>query len=319
MARNTKTLGLVKGRRMRVTRLDGCGRPVYGDGGSVTSNGFTTVAYSANTNDVDEVRVQNANGETIVYEAGSTEFSGFGVEITLGSVDPELVSVMTGQDTVLDAFGNIVGLTVDSKVKMTDLGFALEVWAGAPTGDACDDEAAEGNFGYILIPFLSGGILGDFSVENGEISFTVTGANTKDGNAWGRGPYDVVLNAVGGDTASLVKGPLLQPLTTTTHLLLQSTQVAPPEAQVGTRPLLKRTDAPLASISATVAGNVATLTGTPDPEDGVGIWWEFGDGTWDYVIEDGGDVTHEYEPGTYTVSASTNGTWVTTTVTVPGS
>jgi hypothetical protein len=47
------------------------------------------------------------------------------------------------------------------------------------------------------------------------------------------------------------------------------------------------------------------------------VWYDFGDGTWDYVDAPGAS-NHEYEnPGTYTVRASQNGTWVSTTVTVP--
>ena len=48
------------------------------------------------------------------------------------------------------------------------------------------------------------------------------------------------------------------------------------------------------------------------------VWYDFGDGTWDYVAAPG-DASHTYaSPGTYTVKASQNGVWVSTTVTVAG-
>ena len=47
----TKCLSLVKGRRIRLTELDGCGRPVYGEGSQAVSKGFISVALTANTSE----------------------------------------------------------------------------------------------------------------------------------------------------------------------------------------------------------------------------------------------------------------------------
>jgi hypothetical protein len=319
MARNTKKVALLKGRRIRATRLDACGRPVYGDNGQVTSKGFISVGVTANTNATDEVRVTNAAGETIIYEPSVTEFSGYALEIVLGEVDPDLLSLVTGQPVVLDADGNASGFDVDTKIDLTGQGFALEVWAGAPAGDACDDDDAEGTYGYLLFPFLKGGILGDFSIENGGISFTLTGANTTDGNAWGRGPYDVMLNGAAG---SRVPGPMLTAISPTTALRVLLVDVAPPAVLIGSRPLLRRTDAPLTSVTATTtAGSkVVTFAVAPDPIDGVGVEYDFGDGSWDYKLDDNGNATHTYEEdGDFVVTATTNGQLVSTTVELPAS
>jgi hypothetical protein len=95
---------------------------------------------------------------------------------------------------------------------------------GVP-GVACSGE--QGGFGYLLLPCLQGGVIGDFTIENAAITFTVTGANTKDGNGWGSGPYDVVADA--GGTA----GPLPSPLDPDDHLYVSFTTVAPPEETDG--------------------------------------------------------------------------------------
>ncbi len=309
----TKDLGLVQGVVMRVTRLDGCGRPQFGDGGSVTSEGFVSVGVTANTTDVDEISVQNAKGKTVLYQGGRSNPSGFGLEITFARVDPELIAILTGQETVLDADGNVVGFTVDTAVDVSASGFALEVWSGAPSSDACADDEADGQFGYSLFPFVTGGTLGDFSIENDAVSFSVSGANTKDGNAWGKGPYNVVLN---GTSGSKTAGPLISALTATTALAQILVEVSPPAAVVGARPLLRTTDPAVTTITATVTSKTAALSVTPTVTNGVGVWWDFGDGTWDYVTTGGGATSHTYASGTYTVQASTNGTWVSKTVTV---
>lgn len=313
-SRVAKAPTLLKGRRMRVTRIDACGRPVYGDDAVVVTKGFISVAYTANTNEPDDITVVNADGETIADERGIPTISGYGIEVTMGQVDPELFSLMTGMPIVLDADGNPVGISIDTKVSLAGQGYALEVWTGtAGSGDACADEAAEGQYGYFLVPFAVGGILGDFTIENGALNMTLTGANTKDGNAWGRGPYDVQLNRSGQNK---VAGPLVNPITATMPLTLMLTEVAPPSPAIGSRPLLDPSAPVLASITPTITGRSVVFAVAPDVPNGTGVWYDFGDNSWDY-IEDGTDPTHVYAAaGTYTVRASANGTWISRVVTI---
>ena len=306
----TKCLSLVKGRRIRVTSLDNCGRPVYGDDSQVVSKGFISVAFTANTTESDEINVTNASGEVCVYEAAVTSLVGYGIEIQFCEVDPELFALVTGQPVVLAADGStVIGFDVDTKIGLENSNFALELWAGSPTGDACATEGAQGSFGYLLLPFLTGGILGDFTIENGAVTFTLTGANTKEGNSWGTGPYNVMLN----NAATPVPAPMATPVSTSTALRTMIVDVAPPTEECGARPVLDPSLSALTSIAGVVTDLEVAFTTTPASTGPV--WWNFGDGTWDYV-EAPGATTHEYAtPGTYTVTASQNGTWVTTTVT----
>jgi hypothetical protein len=313
----TKCLSLVKGRRIRVTSLDACGRPVYGDDSQVVSKGFISVGFTANTTETDEINVTNAAGEVCVYEAAVTSLVGYGIEIQFCEVDPELFALVTGQPVVLAADGStVVGFDVDTKIGLENSNFALELWAGSPAGDACSTEGAQGSYGYLLLPFLTGGILGDFTVENGSVTFTLTGANTKEGNAWGTGPYNVMLN----DAPTPVPAPMATPVSTSTALRTMIVDVAPPAEACGARPLLDPSLAPLTSIAGVAdAGDPTNMTAdfTTTPAATSPVYYEFGDGTWDYV-EAPGATSHQYATaGTYTVSASQNGVFVTTTVTVP--
>lgn len=303
-----KCISLVKGRRIRLTRVNDCGIPVYGESNSVTSKGFISVAFTANTTDSDEISVQNAAGEVCVFEPSETSFTGYGVEISFCEVDVELFSLATGQDVYLDAGGDAIGFTVNTKIER-DGGFALELWAGSPGADVCADPNAQGSFGYLLFPFVKGGIVGDFTIENGAATFTVSGSTTRDGNGWGIGPYDVLL-------AGSMPAPLPNALDTDDHMLMVVTTVAPPEALCGSRPLLDPSLPALTSIAGVATGLSVDFDTTP-PATG-SVWWEFGDGEWDYVAAPG-DASHTYETaGTYTVRASQNGEWVSTEVTVTG-
>jgi len=79
------------------------------------------------------------------------------------------------------------------------------------------------SYGYFLIPFVKGGVIGDFTIGNDAVNFTLSGAKSKDGNTWGSGPYDVVKDQTGAPS------PLLEPVDSRDHLWMQVTTVAPPE------------------------------------------------------------------------------------------
>lgn len=306
----TKCLTPVRGRRIRVTKLDDCARPVYGDASSAVSSGFVSVAFTANTTESDEINVPNANGEPCVYEPAESTLVGYGVEIVFCNVDPEVFSLITGQAVIEDADGNVIGFAINTKRKLTT-GFALEIWTGLAGGDTCSTPGSQGNFGYLLVPFVRGGIVGDFTIENNAVNFTISNGNTREGNSWGVGPYnDIQLNA------SDVAGPLLQPADPADAFQFFQTSIAPPEAVCGTRPLLDPSTEALTGISGAVTGAVVAFT--PAPNDiAAPTWYDFGDGTWTYLPSSAlGATSHTYKKaGTYTVKASTNGTWVTTTVT----
>lgn len=302
----TKCLSLVKGRRLRATRLDGCGRVIFGDDSQVVTKGFITVSYTANTTESDEINVVNASGEVCVYEAAVTSLTGYGVEMQFCEVDPELLSILTGQPVVIGPTGSVIGFDVDTKITLDNSNFALELWAGSPAGDACATVGAQGSFGYLILPFVTGGILGDFEVTNGSVTFTVTGANTKEGNSWGVGPYDVMLGA--GPTP--VPGPMNTPVSTSLALRTIIVDVAPPEPACGARPLLDPSLPNLTAITAVEGDDDMTAEFTTTPAATGPVWYDFGDGTWDYV-EAPGATEHTYETaGTYTVRASQNGKWI---------
>jgi hypothetical protein len=233
---------------MRVTRLDSCGRPIYGDCSQIVSEGFVSIAATANIDDGEEITVTNANGKKCVNQPACPSLTNIGLEITFCDVDPVLYATLTGNEVVYDNNGDAVGFRVSTAVSPCDVAFALEVWSNVP-GVACsDDPNAEGTFGYLLYSYVQGGILGDYTIENAAVSFVITGAQTKDGTPWGEGPYDVVLGS--GATPA----PLLVPLGQKDHFHVQLTEVAPPEAACGCIPLDDPNGAPATTADAGTPG-----------------------------------------------------------------
>jgi hypothetical protein len=238
---------LLRGKVMRVTKEDACGNRILGPSSVVTSKGFVSVALTSNTTQGDAITVTNANGDDCVSDTPAPKFSNYGVVINFCGVNPEAFTLLTGQPLVYAFDGTTVtGFGVDDDITLDSSGFALEMWSSVPSGACVGGQQA---YGYILLPFLQGGVIGDFTVQNDAITFTVTGAQTKGGNAWGAGPYNVVAGSGGA------AGPLNTALPTTRHLHLEKTTVAPPTPADGATAL---------GVPATgaTAGIPATLTPT---------------------------------------------------------
>lgn len=285
-----KKASLLRGRLMRATMLDRSGRPIYGDSSVVTTEGFITASMTTSTEEGEAITVTKANGNICVSEPGAPSFSGFGAEIEFCDVDFALFEILTGQPVVLDAYGVIIGITETTSVDLTGVNFALELWLGAVGNTSGPSANADGQWGYMLMPFVGGGVIGDVSVANAAISFTVTGMKTKDGGRWGAGPHNVEL--VAG-----VPAPLSTPMGPKDHRRTQFVEVAPPEVFVGATPLLDPSTPAVTSIAIVATGLSAKITPTPA---GGPMWYTFGDGEWDY--SETGAYTHEYKAaGTYTV------------------
>jgi hypothetical protein len=282
---------------MRATVLDTAGRPVYGEDSVVVTKGFITVAMTTVTEEGEAITVTNAAGETCVAEVATPQMNGFTVEATFCEVDYRLFEILTGQRVLLDDDGVAIGIAESTNVDLATVNFALELWLGSKTA---------GEWGYVLLPFLRGGIIGDVTVENAAITFTVTGLVTRGGSNWGTGPYAV--QTVGGSPARLKDA-----VTATEHRRWLTVNVAPPAVLEGSTPLLDPTDAAVTDLTTTVDGREVTFTPVPAGTDPV--TYEFGDGTWDYAAT--GTYVHEYaNAGTYTVTATRGIDSHTETVTV---
>lgn len=245
---DTQGFALVRGRAFRVTKLDGCGGVVLGPDSVVSTEGVISVSLAARNEEGETISVTNAAGKVCILDQAIPKFVGWTIGVNFCGVDPSLFSLMTGQPVVLNAAGDkIVGMGIDSDVNVDASGFALEMWSNVPVA-ACDATGLA-SYGYLLVPFSKGGTLGDLTVENGAINFSLAGATSRDGNAWGAGPFSVVRNEAGNP------GPLNDPIPSKRHLHMEVTTVPPPTVGVGTTAV---------GVPATgaVAGTPGTLTPT---------------------------------------------------------
>lgn len=198
----TKCFTPLLAKRIRVTKLDSCGRyPAPETANSyIVTDGFVTVSLSAEVEDGTEIIVRNGAGQLCVNERLASSFKRFNVEVVFCGVNPSLLAMMTNAEEYLDCGGDVAGITVPEGD--LEKAFSFELWTGM-AGQACAQGVDEAS-GYVILPFVQAGVLGDLEFGGEDaINFQLTGAYTKGGNAWGRGPYDVVYCGTGDEVQTV--------------------------------------------------------------------------------------------------------------------
>lgn len=249
---SSKNFPLVGGRSMRVTRQDSCGRPAYGDRAQVATDGFVSIAVTANYDDGTEISVTNASGRKCVSRAANPELTNLSLALTFCDVDPDVYTAVTGYPKIVDPVtGDTIGFRINRGIRPGDIRWGLEAWADAQGTQGCEP-GEDVPYGYLLWPFLSGARVGDYTIENGAVTFTVSGAVTNDGSQWGEGPYLVVTDELGELDF------LQEPVDPLDHQWVLRTTVAPPEPTGGLVPL-DDPDSPVATTA--TAGLPGTFNG----------------------------------------------------------
>lgn len=225
----TQCYAQVRGSVIRVTRLDSCGEPDPGQSAVVVSKRVSTVTIAEVTDDGTNVRERNFADELCVVDDAYTSLIGYTIDIAFCGVDPALISLITRQPVVTDASGDIVGFDAKTGIDLDNSAFALEVWSKI-AGAACDPSGNR-KWGYTVFPFIKGGRLGGFSFENGAVQFSMSGAQTRDGNAWATGPFEVTRNGAGDPS------PIASALATDVHFRNIVVNLDPPVAACGAFPL----------------------------------------------------------------------------------
>lgn len=193
--KKTKSL---KGRRMRLTRLDECGVPVIGLRSVIVTAGFITVTYSPEVESGEEFLVKDAWGDFAVNEKDGDRFKWVNLTIEAVEIDPDVLEVTAGANLV-DDDGDTIGVTFGTDV--TTAAYAIEVWTKA-AGSSCGGTP---EWGYFVAPFVQNGrIDGDMKIENGVMTLTMVGQGFAAPADWGAGPHGT--NPLG--TAEFPEGDL---------------------------------------------------------------------------------------------------------------
>lgn len=204
---------------IRVTRVDQCGIPVVGPDNAYVTECFASVSMTNLISEGTDLEYKSPQGVLCGYKKGCPTFLGFDVTANIHNGSPELVGLMTGSPAYLGTGGDVIGF--DTCSIPCDTGFALELWGELVGSENCANTQKQ--YMYILLPWVTNGILGDLELGAEAVTFALNGS-TRAGGQWGVGPWDVQ-PGVGN-----VPGPMLTPLGDTCHRRIFTTTVAPPAA-----------------------------------------------------------------------------------------
>lgn len=208
---NSTCIKPIKGKVIRLVRLDTCGNAVTGSTGQLVTDGFVMVTFSPQYEEGEEFVQRNANGDLCINEKDSDRLKRFDITIQLCEVDPAAIELMTGNALVMDGV-TAIGNSYDETPNTTK--FALEIWNDL-AGGACAEGGQQWN--HWTLAWVENGKLGDITHEYGPQTWEIT-ANTHANPNYGAGPFDLWLgNELGART----------------HAKSQVTSVAPPDTECG--------------------------------------------------------------------------------------
>lgn len=217
-----------RGKMLRITKLDSCGEVVTGAGASLVTKAFVSGTFTPNYVEAEDITQTDANGDICIDDRSDPSLRWIDVELNVCVIDPTMINLMTGDPLVVDdatPTPNTVGFRIDTELSGT-ANFALEVWSGI-TGQACDTSGFT-EYGYWLFPWVKDAQIGEWTVENGPLTFTITGRAVV-GSQWGVGPYNIRRDAAVPATLE----PLLTPIGATEAMHFQVTSAPLPTPACG--------------------------------------------------------------------------------------
>lgn len=225
---------VVKGYKLRATKINRCGLPLEGPANRLVTDCFVSVKTTPVMKDRQELEQANAEGRVVFSDTTPPTRKHHTVEVVMAGVDPDVWALFLGYPRILDYNGKVIGYG-DKKDVAADVGVALEVWSGGSTDEDCGVPDSDTVFsltdsgrtyGYLLLGATEW-TPPPLTVEAAMSTFAMTGI-TIPMSQWGRGPYNVArIDAQG------TAGRLLEPIEKDRHLTFFRTPVDPPEATDG--------------------------------------------------------------------------------------
>lgn len=225
---------IVKGLRLRATKVNACGLPVSGPANYVVTDGWVSATVSPVFQEAEELEQRNAEGRICVTERTPPERRYYNLTYVLCQVNTCLITLFSAWQQELDWEGNAVGFRDQRRVE-SDFGVALELWTGgraasdcpSPVNDDIFEQTGTGrDYGYLLT-FGTEFVLGDIEIGAQVSTLTLTGISFA-APQWGRGPWNV-----SPIDASNTPGRLITPIGQDQQLVIFRTPIEPPDITPG--------------------------------------------------------------------------------------
>lgn len=175
----------IKGRVVRVMKLDICGNPVTGAGGVVVSDGFVMVHPTPEYEDGVEYLKRRADGSLCVNQKDPGQLKRVKLETTWCVIDPDLIVLQTGSREILTS---ATGTGVFFSDSLSTSRFSLEVWQNVSGRGACDPTSGLQRYVYWAFPNVGNTQISEFQVETQALEWKTSSETQSAGSAWGAVP-----------------------------------------------------------------------------------------------------------------------------------
>lgn len=287
-----KCVGAYNVEVLRFTKVDVCGRPIFGPCSTLVIDCFETLEINADIEDGEEIAPVNANGKQCFFVPANKLDRGFEVVTNITKKYPNLFTALNPNWLqAIDELGNITGYQHMPTVSQT-AGVAIEGWETVAGTDACTP-GSTGVWNYFLMPYVVNWSRGDLELGN-QVHSEEWNGHTLGGNKWNVGPYNVRKNA-----STAVNGPLQAALNGNSHFYDEVVTLAPPVASCECIPLSNPAGPPASITQCVPASMTVGVTAT----SGRPMQINWGDGTAPAVLTTAVQSTHAYtSPNRYIIS-----------------
>jgi len=182
----TNILKSIKGKVVRLTRLDSCGNVVVGSCTTLVSECFVSVTLSPEIEAGEDYLQKSAWGDLCINDRNMDQIRWYNVTIEFAEINPDALDIIANTTPIVSS-GDTIGTWIGTGTN--DEAFALEVWTKR-TGVDCTTGASQ-EWGYFVLPYVRNGrVEGDVTIENGVLTMSVMGMAFGAPANWGLGPYD---------------------------------------------------------------------------------------------------------------------------------
>lgn len=207
--------------RVRFTIVDSCGAPVPGEDNAWVEDCVIQAQATPDIETRPRIDFTRANGSSCGSFQPLPNKRGFNVTLQMWTWSPGLLTLLTGNDPIM------VGTDIVGWQDCTDAvgRVAVELWQNTLADDCVDGEVP---YVYTLIPFLENVIYNPPNAIADQAYVIQISGNTKTGSNWDVGPWDDVIDDVGG-----TPGPLPVAVGADCSVMELDTFVVPPTAACG--------------------------------------------------------------------------------------
>ena len=207
----------IKAQVARFTRVDECGVPVIGAlSAQVSTDSFTQIENAPNYEEGQRYLLRKANGEPCVNQRDAGFFNWIESTITLCTLDPDLIAMVTGEDVISDSDNNR-GTTLGEGLLVSR--HSLEVWQPMAGEGACDPSGQQ-LYVYWAFPNFGDAQIQNFTFQNDSFTLAYRATSRRASALWDIGDAYLADNP----TATWTSGR---------HAAWAITSVTPPVATCG--------------------------------------------------------------------------------------